>query len=387
MSHSGLKHLAVEPFISHAAAWINAARFGLHWPCAAARFRAAQGALCKPVVLVGVLSAVSLSSQPSVADEGGVSFWLPGNFSSLAATPQTPGWSFASIYYHTPVSAGGDVGAAREVTIGRFNPTVNVNLNVNLDARADLAIFAPTYVFASPVFGGQLAVGMAGIYGRNNTSLNGTLTTSVGGLTVTRSGSISDSLTDFGDLYPQASLKWNAGVHNFMTYMTGAIPVGAYDPGRLANLGIGHGALDGGAGYTYFNPQSGHEFSVVTGLTYNFKNPSTDYQNGVDWHVDWGLSQFLSKQVHVGAVGYFYDQLTADRGALAILGDNKSRVAGIGPQIGYLFPVGDMQGYVNLKGYWEFDAARRPEGWNLWLTFAISPAMPGAPPPKPMITK
>jgi hypothetical protein len=26
----------------------------------------------------------------------------------------------------------------------------------------------------------------------------------------------------------------------------------------------------------------------VTGLTYNFVNPSTDYQNGLDWQFDWG---------------------------------------------------------------------------------------------------
>jgi hypothetical protein len=43
-------------------------------------------------------------------------------------------------------------------------------------------------------------------------------------------------------------------------------------------------------------------------------------------------------------------------------------------QIGYPFPVGDMQGYVNLKTYGEFGAENRPEGWNVWLTFALSPA-------------
>jgi hypothetical protein len=46
----------------------------------------------------------------------------------------------------------------------------------------------------------------------------------------------------------------------------------------------------GGGGYTYFNPQTGRELSAVTGLTYNFTNPSTDYRNGVDWHLDWGMS-------------------------------------------------------------------------------------------------
>ena len=35
-----------------------------------------------------------------------------------------------------------------------------------------------------------------------------------------------------------------------------------------------------------------------------------------------------------------------------------------------------MQGYVNLKGYGEFDAANRPDGLNVWLTFVLSPAPP-----------
>jgi hypothetical protein len=92
--------------------------------------------------------------------------------------------------------------------------------------------------------------------------------------------------------------------------------------------------------------------------------------------------------VHIGLVGYAYQQLTADSGAGATLGDYKSRVFAVGPQIGYLFPVGDMQGYLNLKGYKEFGAEHRAEGWNVWLTFAISPAEPKASPPaRRMVTK
>ena len=92
----------------------------------------------------------------------------------------------------------------------------------------------------------------------------------------------------------------------------------------------------------------------------------------MDLHLDWGVSQFLSKQWHVGVVEYVYKQITADSGAPPILGDNKSQVLGIGPQVGYLFPIGSMQGYLNLKGYREFDASHRADGWNLWLTLAIS---------------
>jgi len=57
------------------------------------------------------------------------------------------------------------------------------------------------------------------------------------------------------------------------------------------------------------------------------------------------------------------------------------------PRIGYIFPIGDMQGYINLKGFKEFGAQNRPEGWNTWLTFAISPAPPEAAAAKPVVRK
>ncbi|WP_045008870.1 MULTISPECIES: transporter [unclassified Bradyrhizobium] len=327
---------------------------------------------------------LSIAATVSRADESGTSFWLPGIFGSLAAAPGQPGWAFATVYYHTSVSAGADVARSRELQIGTLNPNLNVNLNATLKADADLALLVPSYTFATPVLGGQLAVQMAAIVGRTSATVNGTLSASLPPFSLLRTDSIGDSVTGFGDLYPQMSLKWNFGVNNFMTYVTGDIPVGNYSSMRLANLGLGHGAIDGGVGYTYFNPATGHEFSAVTGLTYNFTNPVTNYQSGVDWHLDWGASQFVSKQVLIGLVGYVYQQLTADSGQAAILGEFKSRVFAAGPQIGFIFPVGDMQGYLNLKGYKEFGAENRPEGWNAWLTFSLSPAA-AAPPLRPTL--
>jgi hypothetical protein len=58
------------------------------------------------------------------------------------------------------------------------------------------------------------------------------------------------------------------------------------------------------------------------------------------------------------------------------LGGFRLRVLGMGPQLGYIFPVGDMQGFLGVKACGEFDAANCPSGWNTWLTFAISPAAP-----------
>jgi hypothetical protein len=313
-------------------------------------------------------------TSPASADEGGVSFWLPGIYGSLAAAPAQPGWAFTTFYYHTSV----DAGAARAFNRGG-------NLVAGLDARADFMFYAATYVFAEPLFGAQASLGLMNFAGRNRASIDATLTGPLGN---SISASRTDTVTGFGDLIPQASLKWNHGVHNVMLYATGGIPVGSYEASRLANIGIGHGAIDGGAGYTYFDPAKGHEFSVVTGFTYNFENTHTNYQNGIDWHVDWGLSQFLNKQFFVGAAGYWFQQITGDSGAGATLGPFKSRVGGIGPQIGYIFPVGtDIQGLLNIKSYWEFEAENRPEGWNFWVVLNFSPAQKQSPAQSVMMRK
>ena len=60
------------------------------------------------IAAVAGLCAIVLAghARSALADEGGVSFWLPGIFGSLAAVPGTPGWSWATVYYHTDVTAG-----------------------------------------------------------------------------------------------------------------------------------------------------------------------------------------------------------------------------------------------------------------------------------------
>jgi hypothetical protein len=251
-----------------------------------------------------------------------------------------------------------------------------------VNANVDLQYSTIAYAFPTQVLGGEAILSMSSILADNTTSIFGTLTGPNGGMI---SGSRSQTTTGFGDLYPMASLRWNQGVNNYMTYLTGDIPVGDYSSQNLANIGIGHGAIDGGGGYTYFNPQTGNELSAVIGATYNFINPSTNVQSGIDGHLDWGASHFLTQNVSFGAVGYVYQQITGDSGSGNKLGPFMSRVIGVGPQVTFLFPVAGMQGAVTAKGYKEFDAENRPSGYNLWLTFSISPEAPTT--PKPITAK
>lgn len=317
-----------------------------------------------------------LCPEISAADESGVSFWFPGQYASGAAVQQTPGWTLGISYYHSNVGVAGSVAAAREILADRIPSTVNVNLNLSLRGQADLVTLAPSYTFATPVLGGQLSAGMSSQFGQAAGSLAGTLTALAGPNVITRTGMLEDTLTSYGDLVPITTLVWTQGPNNYMAYVTGNIPVGDYDPMRLSNIGLGHAAIDAGGAYTYLNPTTGNEFSGVAGFTYNYKNPDTQYRSGIDFHFDWGASHFLTKQLFVGVAGYAYRQITDNSGQNPILGGFRSRVLGVGPQIGYTFPVGNMQGSLGLRAYGEFDAANHAPGWNMWLTFVISPTAP-----------
>lgn len=100
-----------------------------------------------------------------MADEGGVSFWVPGFFGSLSAAPQQPGWSLATVYYHTSVSAGSDVALARELQTGRVPANLSARLNASLTGTGDLGFVIPSYVFATPVLGGQATFALVGASG------------------------------------------------------------------------------------------------------------------------------------------------------------------------------------------------------------------------------
>jgi hypothetical protein len=295
-----------------------------------------------------------LSSQSALADEGGVPFWMSGQYASMAAVPSQPGWSLVLM----PYVYSGKADKSKNFQHGQ-------SINAGLSARESIFLFQLGYSAEEKILGGQPYVGVGWGPGANTT----TASVSVSGLNTEFNKA--NSSTGSTDVYPLASLAWNKGNNNFMTYVTGAIPVGTYSATSLSSIGIGHAAMDAGGGYTYLNNKTGLEFSTVVGATYNWMNNQTNYKNGIDSHMDWSLSQFLSQNWQVGIAGYVYYQLTADSGSGNRVGAFKSQVAAIGPQIGYLFNIGKKQAYINLRAYKEFWAQNRVEGYAMISTISI----------------
>src|SRR3981189_1086967 len=119
-----------------------------------------RGPLTRRCAMALVAATIEMFSQSALADEGGVSFWVPGFFGSLAATPQTPGLSFGSMYYHTSVKAGPDVAFARQVSRGNITVPFTGTVNIDLNAKADLAMGVVSYVFTDKLLGAQASVSL-----------------------------------------------------------------------------------------------------------------------------------------------------------------------------------------------------------------------------------
>jgi hypothetical protein len=329
------------------------------------------------------LAALAASLAPGLAraDEGGAAFWVPGSFGSMAAVPGTPGWSVSAWFYTAYTSSN-----ATQAFVGSGSyPPIPANVWAVPYAKqyngTPSGYLVPTYTFKDPVLGGQLSLASTFQATQSVSSISGKWTglanTPNGPQPYAAYGNYGDSIAGLGDIAPDATLKWAfGGVHNILAYATFNIPAGQFNPSRLANIGIGHWAVDAGGGYTYFNQKTGWEFSGVLGFTYNFINPQTQYQDGVDMHFDWAASYTFNDKFSAGVVGYAFKEIGCDSGAGDTVGCNESQVFGIGPQATWNFPVDDWQGSLNLKAYKEFWAQNRPDGYNVWLTLSISPPAP-----------
>jgi hypothetical protein len=95
------------------------------------------------VGLAVLLGGVLIAPTGALADEGGVSFWIPGFYGSLAAAPLQPGLSVTAIDYYDSVKAGGDVARSRDITIRGFNTNLNLNINANLEFTHQFRLRGP----------------------------------------------------------------------------------------------------------------------------------------------------------------------------------------------------------------------------------------------------
>ena len=194
---------------------------------------------------------------------------------------------------------------------------------------------------------------------------------------VTVSQNFGDQETRFGDLVPGFMLGWHYGNWHFKTHTLVNAPTGFWEQGNLANAGFNRWGIDNAAAFTWLDPNIGLEISAMAGITYNWENPTTKYKSGTDFHLEYAAVQNFSKQFGVGINGYYYDQVTGDSGAGAMLGSFAGRVSAIGPVVNMNFQLGKLPVLTSLKYFREFDVENRLEGDAGYATITIPLSVAG----------
>ncbi len=136
----------------------------------------------------------------------------------------------------------------------------------------------------------------------------------------------------------------------------------------LVNLGRNYWSFDTVGALTWFDSKRNTEVSFAPGVMVNTSNSDTDYRTGTEFHVDFTVNQFLSPSFALGVRGYYYQQLSGDSGAGALLGDFKSDAFGAGPGIVWIPKSGG--GRLTVLGKWihDFDAKNRFESDYFTIT-------------------
>lgn len=341
-------------------------------------------------LLLALAVAGALASAPARADETGNGHYTPGTFGySAGIVPPERGFYYTNYqtYYE------GSVLATKSLPIGGL---VRNGVKTVLFGE----ILNPLYVTGAKVLGGTLAatVVVPFIY-LDNTALSSTGSS----LSITE-----DTNFNLGDIYvAPVVLGWDRG--NFHWNVMGGIyaPVGEWKFGQLSPTGKNYWTFEPATGFTYLNPKSGWEISTFQGVDFNTINPGTNYQSGIDYHLDWVIAKHVTRAVEPpdnaaalkargpsdagtekggddrrprkpavmdvapGIGGYFYYQLTGDSGAGAVLGPFKGRVFALGPTLQGTANFSGKPVTFQLKVLKEIHTEHRTQGVSSWANLSL----------------
>jgi len=307
--------------------------------------------LLAAAMLLGLVAA----PQTIIAGEGGTTHVLPGSNATLMdALPTSPGWFAKPMYLHY------------SGTFSAQLPTA-VGLAGDVDANVNTLVVGGGYTFEQTVLGGAHYSLIAFLpYSWLDISAN--VQTPVG--TVRRQSNVSG----FGDLtVVPVALAWKTGDWQVDTLIPVYAPIGSYHQGRLRNPALNFWTFDPTVGVVYSNKKIGFNAMLHVGDAINTENPDTNYRSGSLLHFDGAIQQILpvgSGFLTLGAEGFYFDQVTDDSGAGAVLGRFRGMTAGLGPVVGYILPLGQQSLSVELKWLAEVDTKNRLECDYIWLKVA-----------------
>ena len=317
----------------------------------------------KPRFLLTPLACALALATAVHAEQSGAGHYASGGFSDFSTTaPAAPGWTFANLaLWYDNARAGGDRGLP-------FGGSVAANIKVQQYAELPGVLYSPPF----QILGAQPSVGLILPYIWVQVRALGDITTRLG----ERSPGRTDWASGFGDmvLLP-AMLCWTNGDFKYGFQPLIFAPTGEYDKTKLANVGLGYWTFTPVVSFSWLSSKIGTEFSVFTGVDFNTKNDSADYQSGDIFHVDATLAQHLPLAggfAGVGATAFYLKQFTGDSGGGATLGAFEVESYGVGPTVSYARKFGKTQAVLDVSFLPQLHVENTTKGNFIWLKLGLA---------------
>lgn len=302
----------------------------------------------KPII---VSIAFLLATTAARAGEGGSSYYIQGAYGDFqAGVMGAPGTYVRENVFMLDADTGPHALGGKSVL--SMDEKIWINL-VTIAHTTDIKIFGGRYGFA---------INLPYI-------INADVSGSIAGGGYSAFGS--ESMSDMADIAVLPfMLAWDRGKSHIMFEPIVYIPTAKYDPNKSLNPGRNYWAFDFNGAYTWMDPESLQELSLVSGIIVNTENPETDYRSGAEFHFDFTAVQYVAQgQIGLGLAGYYYQQLDGDHGTITgpIDPSNiKGMGVGVGPTALYNGHIGASKFSVIGKALFDINTTDRFEG-NLYM--------------------
>jgi len=323
-------------------------------------------ALCASAIAVLLCGGLA---PPAGAEEGGAGHYGVGSMAAFIDTlPGVPGaWGLGNFFMYYSGSAS------------KTTPLPNGGQFVlGMDARAYAYMPLLMHETKTKMLGGDYGYAVA--IPILKLEVEGTVT-GPGGNTFT----MRDSATGLGDIvvYP-LMIVWKKSDVKYVAQLGVYTPTGAYEKGRLANLGKNYWTFEPAVAVSWLSSKIGTEVTAFAGFDFNTRNNATDYLSGNSFHFDGTVAQHLplgkNGIVGVGANLYYFQQITDDDYPIpenlpepirAKLSGFKGKVYGVGPEISLITKAGKVNVAAELKWLPDSHVENRMKGDTVWLKIGL----------------
>jgi hypothetical protein len=180
---------------------------------------------------------------------------------------------------------------------------------------------------------------------------------------------IIDDKYGIGDLYVRPLwLQWSGPHYDAGINYGCFIPTGFYDHNDLANIGMGF-LTNAFQNTTILYPLNNKATALVLNSTYEINTKKYDlaFRPGSDLTFEYGVSQYLSHRLEIGASGYSQMQVSDDGGWVAANKDKHREIHGVGGEISYWIVKGKV--CAELRYTYEYGGKATFQGHNGTFNF------------------